>query len=111
MQAENEEISYKLDKAIHSQSEGGLQNVIKYFDFFLKIATLLALASVAFLGTKFVTHDEFKKASELLDSRVSKIEEVLIRMEANYEVDKRHYYILSDHETRIRLLEKTSNAR
>jgi hypothetical protein len=79
---------------------------IKYFDIGLKLLTVFALLSVAFLGTKFVSRDEFKEANDVLSGRIGKIEEVLIRMEANYETDKRHDMLLADHESRIRTIEK-----
>ena len=81
-------------------------DVVKYFDIGLKLLTIFALLSVAFLGTKFVSRDEFKEANDVLSGRIGKIEEVLIRMEANYETDKRHDMILADHESRIRTIEK-----
>jgi hypothetical protein len=80
---------------------------IKYFDIGLKLLTVFALLSVAFLGTKFVSRDEFKEANDVLSGRIGKIEEVLIRMEANYETDKRHDMLLADHESRIRVIEKS----
>jgi hypothetical protein len=76
--------------------------VFKYWDNGLKVLTTLALISVALLGTKFVTKEEFNSAY----SRIEKIEQVLIRMEANAETDKRHDAKLEDHETRIRRLEQ-----
>ena len=79
---------------------------VKYFDIGLKLLTVFALLSVAFLGTKFVSRDEFKEANDVLSGRIGKIEEVLIRMEANYETDKRHDMLLADHESRIRTIEK-----
>lgn len=79
---------------------------VKYFDIGLKLLTIFALLSVAFLSTKFVSHAEFKQANDLLSGRIGKIEEVLIRMEANYETDKRHDMLLADHESRIRTIEK-----
>ena len=79
---------------------------VKYFDIGLKLLTVFALLSVAFLGTKFVSRDEFKEANDVLSGRIGKIEEVLIRMEANYETDKRHDILLADHESRIRTIEK-----
>jgi hypothetical protein len=88
-----------------------ISSFIKYFDIGLKITTVLALGSVAFLGTKFVSRDEFKIASEGLNNRVSKIEEVLIRMEAAQEFNKRQDEALSDHEARIRVLEKDANSK
>jgi hypothetical protein len=76
--------------------------LIKYWDVILKIATTLALVSVALLGTKFVTKEEFTAANQ----RIEKIEAVLIRMEQNAVTDARHDNILNDHEARIRFLEK-----
>jgi hypothetical protein len=75
----------------------------KHFDFGLKIATTVALLAVALLGTKFVTKEEFTAAN----SRIEKIEAVLIRMEQNAVTDARHDNILNDHEHRIRNLERT----
>jgi hypothetical protein len=75
---------------------------LRYWDVGLKVVTTFALLAVALLGTKFVTKDEFIAANQ----RIEKIEAVLIRMEQNAEVDKRHDFILSDHEQRIRTLER-----
>jgi hypothetical protein len=50
---------------------------------------------------KFVTKEEFRDAN----ARIEKIEAVLIRMEAQYETDKRHDSALADHEGRLRALE------
>jgi hypothetical protein len=58
--------------------------------------------AVALLGTKFVTKEEFTAAN----SRIEKIEAVLIRMEQNAITDARHDNILNDHENRIRTLER-----
>ena len=98
MKAQEENFNYKSK----------IQDVdfIKYFDIGLKLLTVFALLSVAFLGTKFVSRDEFKEANDMLSGRIGKIEEVLIRMEANYETDKRHDMLLADHESRIRTIEK-----
>jgi hypothetical protein len=74
----------------------------KHFDFGLKIATTVALLAVALLGTKFVTKEEFTAAN----SRIEKIEAVLIRMEQNAVTDARHDNTLNDHENRIRTLER-----
>ncbi len=82
---------------------------VKYFDIGLKLLTVFALLSVAFLGTKFVSRDEFKEANDALSGRIGKIEEVLIRMEANHETDKRHDLLLADHESRIRSLERVKS--
>jgi len=78
-----------------------MTDVAKYFDTVLKVATTLALLAVALLGTRFVTKEEFIAAN----GRIEKIEAVLIRMEANYDTDRRHDAALADHETRIRALE------
>lgn len=40
------------------------------------------------------------------NSRIERIEAVLIRMEQNAITDARHETILTDHETRIRSIEK-----
>jgi hypothetical protein len=79
-----------------------MSEVARYFDLALKVATTAALLGVALLGTKFVTKEEFTAAN----TRIEKIEAVLIRMEANAETDKRHDILLADHETRLRTLEK-----
>ena len=76
--------------------------LVKYWDVGLKIITTLTLIVVAALSTKFVTKDEFNASN----SRIEKIEQVLIRMEQNAIIDTRHDHILSDHEARIRILEK-----
>jgi hypothetical protein len=79
-----------------------MNDLAKYFDLVLKVATTLALLAVALLGTKFVTKEEFVQAN----ARIEKVEAVLIRMEANAETDKRHDILLADHEARLRTLEK-----
>lgn len=79
-----------------------MNDLPKYFDLGLKIATTFALVAVALLGTKFVTKEEFRDAN----TRIEKIEAVLIRMEVNAETDKRHDNLLADHEARIRALER-----
>ena len=95
------------DKNFNYRSKVQDIDVVKYFDIGLKLLTVFALLSVAFLGTKFVSRDEFKQANDVLSGRIGKIEEVLIRMEANYETDKRHDMLLADHESRIREVEKS----
>jgi len=76
--------------------------IIRYWDTGLKVLTTFALLAVALLGTKFVTKEEFTAAN----SRIEKIEAVLIRMEQNAVTDARHDNILNDHENRIRTLER-----
>jgi hypothetical protein len=97
------------DKNFNYKSKIQDVDVVKYFDIGLKLLTVFALLSVAFLGTKFVSRDEFKEANDVLSGRIGKIEEVLIRMEANYETDKRHDMLLADHENRIRSIEKAKS--
>ena len=79
-----------------------MNELAKYFDIGLKVASTIALLAVALLGTKFVTKEEFRETN----SRIEKIEAVLIRMEVNAETDKRHDNLLADHEARIRALER-----
>jgi hypothetical protein len=79
-----------------------MNDLSKYFDLGLKIATTVALLAVALLGTKFVTKEEFVAAN----TRIEKIEAVLIRMEQNTITDSRHDNLLNDHENRIRTLER-----
>lgn len=76
--------------------------MMRYFDNALKLGTFAALVGVTMLGTKFATKEEFS----IVNSRIEKIEQVLIRMEANAETDKRHDITLVDHEQRIRILER-----
>jgi hypothetical protein len=79
-----------------------MNDLAKYFDIGLKVASTVALLAVALLGTKFVTKEEFTTAN----ARIEKIEAVLIRMEQNAVTDARHDNILNDHENRLRTLER-----
>ena len=80
-----------------------MNDLAKYFDVGLKVASTFALLAVALLGTRFVTKEEFTAAN----SRIEKIEAVLIRMEQNAVTDARHDNILNDHENRIRTIERS----
>jgi hypothetical protein len=82
-----------------------MSDIGKHFDLVLKIATTVALLAVALLGTKFVTKEEFVAAN----TRIEKIEAVLIRMEQNAVTDARHDNLLNDHENRIRTLERSAS--
>ena len=82
-----------------------MNDLSKHFDTGLKIATTVALLAVALLGTKFVTKEEFVAAN----TRIEKIEAVLIRMEQNAITDARHDNLLNDHENRIRTLERNTS--
>lgn len=77
------------------------EQLSRYFDLILKVSTTFALILVAALGTKFVTKEEFRDAN----SRIEKIEQVLIRMEQNAITDTRHDALLADHEQRLRRME------
>jgi hypothetical protein len=81
-----------------------MNDILKYWDTGLKVASTLALVAVAMLGSKFVTKEEFTAAN----TRIEKIEAVLIRMEANAETDRRHDVLLADHEARLRQIERGS---
>jgi hypothetical protein len=74
-------------------------------DLLVKLATPIGVIIMLVLQSQFVTRAEFLRTTENTDTRLAKIEAVLIRMEANAETDKRHDSILSDHEARIRTLE------
>jgi hypothetical protein len=78
----------------------------KSLDIGLKLSAPVGVVIMLYLQTQFVTRPEFQRASERADARLTKIEEVLIRMEASAEVDRRHDSQLVDHEGRIRALEK-----
>ena len=78
----------------------------KTLDIGLKLSAPVGVVIMLYLQTQFVTRPEFQRASERADARLTKIEEVLIRMESAAEVDRRHDSILTDHEGRIRALEK-----
>ncbi len=75
-------------------------------DLILKLATPLGVVVMILLQNQFVTRAEFAKAQELTDARLQKIETVLIRMEAGADTDKRHDAQLTDHENRLRGLER-----
>jgi hypothetical protein len=83
-----------------------VENINKALDMGLKLAAPVGVAFMLFMQTQFVTRPEFVKVYERTDTRLTKIEEVLIRMEASAEVDRRHDNLLNDHENRIRTLEK-----
>lgn len=71
------------------------------------MATPVGVVVMLWMQSHFVTRAEFANSSERVDTRLSKIETVLIRMEAGAEADKRHDALLADHETRLRTIEKT----
>jgi hypothetical protein len=82
------------------------RELIKFFDSYWKFLPPLALVFMAYMQTQFVSKNEFHTHTEKIFNRVEKIEQILIRMEASVETDKRHEAALTDHETRIRVLEK-----
>jgi hypothetical protein len=79
-----------------------MNDILKYWDTGLKVASTLALVAVAMLGSKFVTKEEFTATN----ARIEKMEAVLIRMEVNAESDNRHDLLLADHEARLRQIER-----
>jgi hypothetical protein len=83
-----------------------MENLNKTIDTAAKLAAPVGVVIMLWLQSQFVTRVEFSKAYDKTDSRLTKIEEVLIRMEASAEVDRRHDDILADHEGRIRAIEK-----
>ena len=85
------------------------RQLIKFFDSYWKFLPPLALLFMAYMQTQFVSKNEFQTHTEKIFNRVEKIEQILIRMEASVETDKRHETALTDHETRIRVLEKKAN--
>jgi len=84
-----------------------IERINKSLDIGLKMATPVGVVVMLWMQSHFVTRAEFANSSERVDTRLSKIETVLIRMEAGAEADKRHDALLADHETRLRTIEKT----
>lgn len=78
----------------------------KALDIASRWITPVGILLIIVLQSQFVSRGEFESASEKLSGRVEKIEAVLIRMEANAETDRRHDILLSDHEGRLRALER-----
>lgn len=87
-----------------------VENINRTIDIASKLSVPVGVAVMLFLQSQFVTRSEFSKSQERTDMRLTKIEEVLIRMEANAETDKRHDRQLADHEDRLRGLEKREHA-
>ena len=81
-------------------------SLTKVLDMASRWVTPAGILVVIVLQSQFVSRSEFETASQKLSGRVEKIEAVLIRMEANAETDRRHETILSDHEGRLRTLER-----
>lgn len=77
-----------------------IENINKTLDVALKLSAPIGVAEMLYLQTQFVTRPEFLKAYERTDVRLTKIEELLIRME-------RHDKVLADHEDRLRIVERT----
>lgn len=84
-----------------------IEHINKSLDVGLKLATPVGVVIMLWLQSQFVTRAEFFNSSERVDIRLSKIETVLIRMEAGAEADRRHDALLADHENRIRTIERT----
>lgn len=87
------------------------ESISRTIDIASKLSVPVGVAVMLFLQSQFVTRGEFIRSQERTDMRLTKIEEVLIRMEANAETDKRHDRQLADHEDRLRSLEKHEHER
>jgi hypothetical protein len=72
------------------------------FDIIFKIGTPLGLALVAWMGSKFATQAEL----DALEGQVNEIQKVLAVMVEQNKVNTRQDLVLTDHEDRLRLLEK-----
>lgn len=83
-----------------------LENLNKTVDLAAKLAAPIGVGVMLYLQSQFVTRVEFAKTTDRTDARLTKIEEVLIRMESASEVDRRHDNTLADHESRLRNLER-----
>ena len=82
------------------------ESVAKALDLASRWVTPIGILVVIILQSQFVSRSEFESASEKLSGRVEKVEQLLIRMEANAETDKRHDILLADHEGRLRAIER-----
>jgi len=80
--------------------------VTKALDIASRWVTPAGILLILILQSQFVSRSEFETAAEKLSGRVEKVEQLLIRMEANAETDKRHDTILADHEGRLRAIER-----
>jgi hypothetical protein len=78
----------------------------KYLDLAFKAAVPVGVVIMLMLQANFVTRSEFLVLSDKMSDRISKIEQVLIRMEATAETDRRQDTLLADHENRLRAIEK-----
>jgi hypothetical protein len=87
------------------------ENLVKTLDITSRWITPAGIIIILLLQSQFVSRVEFEAASEKLSGRVEKIEQLLIRMEANAETDKRHSAQLDDHEGRLRAIEKNGGLR
>ena len=76
-----------------------VETLNKSLDIGLKLSAPIGVAVMLYLQTQFVTRPEFIKVYERSDVRLTRIEELLIRME-------RHDKVLADHEDRIRVVER-----
>jgi hypothetical protein len=77
-----------------------------WLDIAIKVVVLAAGIGILYLQKNYVTREEFVVLSEKMSDRMTKIEQVLIRMESTAETDRRQDTMLADHENRLRALEK-----
>ena len=71
-----------------------------------RLVTPVGVIGLLVLNSQYVTRAEYAAAADRFSGRLEKVEQVLIRMEANAETDKRHDAELADHEARLRTLEQ-----
>jgi hypothetical protein len=83
-----------------------VKDIGQYLDAGIKVIVLFAAIGTLYLQKNYVTREEFVALSDKMSERISKIEQVLIRMEATAETDHRQDIILADHENRLRAIEK-----
>ena len=81
-------------------------HLTRWLDLGLKAAPLLAVVIMALLSGQFVTRSEYLGAAEKFSGRLEAVERLLIRMESQAEVDRHQNEILTDHETRLRVIER-----
>lgn len=71
-----------------------------------RLVTPVGVIAILWLNSQYVTRAEYQAGAEKLAGRVERIEQVLIRMEANALTDARHDAQLNDHEQRLRNVER-----
>jgi hypothetical protein len=85
------------------------QHVFEHIGKVGALITPVGICILLLLQTQFVSRKEFSDTSEKLDGRVQKIEIALVQLVEQNKVNDRQDVELSDHEHRIRELEKFHN--